>query len=175
MTLHGADALVTGPDNLATVTYRGPHGPIDARPADPAGTLVRTPLGEGFIPWRFGAGRVVGTKDFHRDGVRFRIGDRELQAKRRRGMTRWARAVTISGPDGMWTWRHRGVLLGHRSLTRSDGVEIMRGQTRRPIKISDAATELDVAVGIASWSSGIEHQAARISVAAIFFEILSLP
>jgi len=122
-----------------------------------------------------GAGRVVGAKDFHRDGVRFRIGDRELQAKRRRGMTRWARAVTISGPDGMWTWRHRGVLLGHRSLTRSDGVEIMRGRTRRPIKISDAATELDVAVGIASWSSGIEHQAARISVVAIFFEILSLP
>ncbi len=116
MTLHGVDALVTGPDSLATVTYRGPHDPIDARPADPAGTLVRTPLGEGFIP-----------------------------------------------------------LLGHRSLTRSDGVEIMRGRTRRPIKISDAATELDVAVGIASWSSGIEHQAARISVVAIFFEILSLP
>ncbi|MBA3801638.1 MAG: hypothetical protein H0X22_01850 [Acidimicrobiia bacterium] len=41
--------------------------------------------------------------------------------------------------------------------------------------VSDAATELDVAVGIASWASGIEHQAARISVVAIFFEILSLP
>ncbi len=41
--------------------------------------------------------------------------------------------------------------------------------------VSDAATELDVAVGIASWASDIEHQAARIGVVAIFFEILSLP
>ncbi|CAN5732669.1 AarF/ABC1/UbiB kinase family protein [soil metagenome] len=31
MTLHAVDALVTGPHNLATVTYRGPHGPIDVK------------------------------------------------------------------------------------------------------------------------------------------------
>jgi len=81
MTLHGVDALVTGPHNLATVTYRGPHGPIDARPADPPA-------------------RSYGP-----------------------------RSASASSPG----------------VSAQDG------------------------------SSGIEHQAARISVVAIFFEILSLP